>query len=364
MDAEQILAFRLARSGLASRDARNLSAAAACPASDFAHDAALLALAARRDGVTREAFDDAADAGKVLVLAHVIRGAIHAIAPGEFALYGRALLATDDDELGKQLGQQVAKLSKSKRFAPADALDEVAAATKDALARGRKLDKNELHQALRERVSKDLMPWCKGCGSHHVAPMLWRFGGIEAGVRLDSERRYLLGKPGRKPAASKAVERFLHFYGPATAGEFADWTGVARPHAERLWEKADGNLEEVELGKRAAFAAKGDLQQLDSPPSARGVRLIPPGDPYLQPPNRPLLAPDAALKKRLFRPVASPGAVLKDGRLVGLWRAKAKAKKAEFSIEKLGRISRKDVEEEAQRIAALRGAAEAVVVVD
>ena len=55
LDADQVLAFRLARSGLAARDAAGLAAAAACPASDFSRDAALLALAARSDDVTREA---------------------------------------------------------------------------------------------------------------------------------------------------------------------------------------------------------------------------------------------------------------------------------------------------------------------
>jgi len=53
VQAEQILAFRLARSGLAARDATDLAAAAACPASDFTRDAALLALAARHEGLTR-----------------------------------------------------------------------------------------------------------------------------------------------------------------------------------------------------------------------------------------------------------------------------------------------------------------------
>jgi hypothetical protein len=53
VDADQVLAFRLARSGLAVRDGRGLAEAAACPASDFARDAALLALAARAEGVSR-----------------------------------------------------------------------------------------------------------------------------------------------------------------------------------------------------------------------------------------------------------------------------------------------------------------------
>ena len=125
MDADQVLAFRLARSGLVARDAGGLAEAAACPASDFARDAALLALAARTEGLSREAYDGAVDAGD-LVIAHIVRGAIHALAPGDLALYGPALIARDDDELGMQLGRQVRRLAGEKGFRPSEALDEVA----------------------------------------------------------------------------------------------------------------------------------------------------------------------------------------------------------------------------------------------
>jgi hypothetical protein len=54
--------------------------------------------------------------------------------------------------------------------------------------------------------------------------------------------------------------------------------------------------------------------------------------------------------------------VLSDGRLAGLWRVKAKGKKVEITVEKLGRLSRGDLEEQAQRLADLRGAAEAELV--
>lgn len=107
---------------------------------------------------------------------------------------------------------------------------------------------------------------------------------------------------------------------------------------------------------------KEDIGALESPPAAEGIRLIPPGDPYLQKPNRPLLTPETELRRRLFRPVGSPGAVLRDGRLAGLWRVKAKGKKAELTVEKLGRLTRRDLEEEAQRVAELRGASEAALV--
>jgi Winged helix DNA-binding domain len=363
MKAEQVLAFRLARVGLAGRNEGSLAEAVGCPASDFHRDGALLALSARRHGLTREEYDEAVDGGE-LVVAHIVRGAIHALASGDLALYGRALVAGDDDELAAQVGRQFKLLTAEHGIAPTDALAEVTRATKDALRNGRALTRNDLHQELRERVRPELMPWCRGCGSHHVAPMLWRYASVEAGARLDSGRRYVLGRPGRVPQAAEAARRFLRFYGPATAADFADWAGVAKSHAERIWERLEGELVETAVEGRASWLLRGDLPELESPPAAEGIRLIPPGDPYLAKPNRALLAPDAGLRKRLFRPVASPGAILNDGRLAGLWRVKAKGKRAEVSVEKLGRLARAELEPEAERIAALRGAEPALVLED
>jgi Winged helix DNA-binding domain len=345
VDTDQVLAFRLARSGLAVRGARGLAEVAACPASDFARDAALLALAARAEGVSRDAYDRAVDDGD-LVVAHIVRGAIHALAPGDFALYGRPLLARDDRELGAQLGRQVRRLSADNGFAPSEALEEVAAATTKALANGRSLGKNALHEELRARVRPAFMPWCRSCGSHHVAPMLWRYATVKAGVRLDSRRRYRSGKLGRTPAASEAVRRFLGFYGPARPADFADWAGLAKSHAQRLWDQVADDLTDV---PGTGWLAGEDIGALESPPEAQGIRLLPPGDPYLQKPNRALLAPDPGLRKRLFRPVASPGAVLRDGRLAGLWRAKA----GKVTVEKLGPLPRADLDEETERVVEL-----------
>jgi Winged helix DNA-binding domain len=207
VDTDRILAFRLAQSGLAERRARSLTEAVTCPASDFARHAALLAVAARAEDVTREGYDRAVDAGEVVV-AHVVRGAIHALDPRDHALFGAALVASDDDELGAQLGRQVRRLAAEHAFAPTDALAEVTDATRDALAPG-PLDKNALHEAYRSRVRPELMPWCTGCGSHHVAPMLWRYATVAAGVRLDAARRYVLGDPVDPRSPVEAVRRFL-----------------------------------------------------------------------------------------------------------------------------------------------------------
>ena len=302
MDADQVLAFRLARSGLAERRAATLADAAACPASDFARDAALLALAARDETVTRAGYDEAADAGDDLVVAHIVRGAIHALAPDDLALYGRALISSDDDELAAQLGQQVQRLAAEKGFAPSDALDEVAEATKGALRGGRALSKNELHDELRERVRADLLPWCRGCKSHHVAPMLWRYGGVKAGARLDSERRYLLGKPGRSPAAAEAVTRFLHFYGPADPGTSPTGPVSAKPHAKRLWKQVEGDLIR---GRRREAQGLGVERGSERPRIAAGGERRPP-----HPGRRPVPAeaqpPAARPGRRASQAVVSP----------------------------------------------------------
>jgi len=51
-----------------------------------------------------------------------------------------------------------------------------------------------------------------------------------------------------------------------------------------------------------------------------------------------------------------------DGRLTGLWRVKAKGRKAEVTVEALGRLAHGDLEAEAQRVAELRGANAATVI--
>lgn len=360
VEHEQARAFRLARQGLDRRRAISLPAAAACPTSDFQRGSALLALAARAEQVTRDEYDRATDAGE-LVVAPTLRAALHALDPADFSLFGRGLLADDEQQLAQQLGRSVQRLLDETRIGARAALDEVAEATASALADGRALTKDELHEELRGRVRTELLPWCKGCGSHHVAPMLWRFGGVQAGMRCDAQRRYLLGDPGPAPEPSEAARRFLRVYGPATAKDFGAWAGLARAHARELWRQVEAELAEVRVEGERCWLLAEDEPALASPPPARGVRLLPPRDPYLQHPDRAQVAPDPALRNRLFRPVAGPGAVLQDGRLVGLWRVRARGQRTEVDVEELAPIDRPALEAEAERVAQLRGAEGAAI---
>lgn len=356
----QVLAFRVGRQSLDERRALTLAATAGCPAPDFQRGSALLALAARSDGVTREAYDRATEAGE-LVVGPSLRAAVHRLSASDFALYGRALIADDEEELGEQLGRRLKQELGEQGIAPRAALLEVAEATTEALAGRRALTKSELHEALRARVQTRLLPWCEGCASHHVAPMLWRFGGVQAGMRFNSRRRFVLGDPGETPEGAEVARRFLRYYGPSTAKELGAWAGLAEAHARRLWGQLAGELAEVRLGGRRLWLLAADEPALASPPQAAGVRLLPARDPYLQHPDRTALTPDPAVRRRLFRPAGGPGAVLQDGRLAGLWRVRARGRRTEVEVEELERIDREALEREAAGVAELRGSEAALV---
>jgi hypothetical protein len=354
-ERDRVLAFRAARQGLDERQPRSLAEAAACPASDFQRGSALLAIAARTTEITRERYDRATDAGQVAV-GHCLRAAIHATAPADLALFGRALVADQPADLLEQLGEQIKQQLAEQSIDPRDALDEVARASADALSEQGALDRTDLHQELRARVRAELLPWCQGCQSHHVAPMLWRYALVKLGARRDSRRRYLLAEPGRIQPPAEAVRRFLRYYGPATVKEFQDWTRVGQTHARALWQEVEGELLAVRLDGRRAWLLADDREPFESPSDGHGLHLLPAGDPYLQRPNRKLLVPDAELRKRAFRPVASPGVVLQDGHVAGLWRARARGKRLEIDVEQVGRIDRDALQAEAQRVAELRDA--------
>ena len=311
-------------------------------------------MAARAEGVTREAYERAIDERRLFV-GPSLRAAMHALAPTDSAIYGPALIADDDAELAEQLGPTLKRSLAELGIAASDALCEVGDATAAALGGGRPLTKDELHADLRVRVRPELLPWCRGCGTHHVSPMLWRFAGVSVGMRTDSRHRFVIGEPGPWREPAEAARRFLRFYGPVTVNELTAWAGLARAHSRRLWSEIEDELVEVRVEGRRAWLLREDEAALESPPSARGVRLLPPRDPYLQQYDRATLVPDPQLRKRLLRPVASPGAVLQDGRLSGLWRARARGLRTELEVEKLDPINLDDLEAEAAGVSEARG---------
>ncbi|MFG1784394.1 DNA glycosylase AlkZ-like family protein [Rhodococcus oryzae] len=99
-------------------------------------------------------------------------------------------------------------------------------------------------------------------------------------------------------------------------------------------------------------------RDLRSPAEARGVRLLPPRDPYTQMRDRDTIV-DQKHHREVWKTVGEPGAVLADGTIVGIWRPRKSGRTLTLTVttfRSLGTELRKQLHEEADHVAELRGA--------
>jgi hypothetical protein len=352
---EQALAFRVAAHHLHARlpAGSEERAAAVIGLQDFPPGLAPTALAARVEDADPDA----------LAIVYTFRGAAVAVPPEDVPVFTAGLAPPDEAAARTLVGTAVDALDPV--GVPAlDALDRVSAAVADALADG-PLERDDFHQALRERLPKELLWWCRGCQRHHVHPSLWRATGVR-GVLAVAERRGRVTVFGAPPAAravgdpgAELTRRFLHAYGPATHAELAAWGGIAPGHAKALLARIADEVEEIDFDGRPALVLAAD--DFESVPPASGVRLLGPFDPYLDQRDRATLFPDPALRKRARTGIGAPGAVLVDGELAGLWRPAKKGKCLIVTVDPLRRLPRRALEAEASILAPHRGCTAAEV---
>jgi Winged helix DNA-binding domain len=349
----QAVAFRVARHHLAERlGSEGVQAAAVVGLQDTPPGTAALALAARAD-VAPEALDE-------LVLVPSVRGAPLAVAERDLAVFTAGLEPPDEEAAKAVVGNAWKSLD---GIAAMEALDRVSEAVYDSLRDG-PLARDDFHQALRDRLPHELLWWCKGCGSHHVHPSLWRATGIRGVIAIVGRdgRSAVFGLPPEAPAVedpgAELARRFLSAYGPARPRLLAEWAGLATSHATALWERA-GPLVPVDLEGRNAWALAEDEPALAEPARAEGVRLLPNLDPLNVGRDRDLLVPDPAVRKRIWTALGGPGTVLVSGEVTGLWRAAKKGKKLLVTVEPLSDLATATKDElaaEAERIAPFRDA--------
>jgi hypothetical protein len=353
---EQALAYRLAAHNLHERlpAGSERVAAGVIGLQDFPPGLAASALAARVED---------ADMG-ALAIVYTFRGAAVAVPPADVAVFTVGLAPPDETAARALIGTAVETLD-PEGIGAMEALDRVSDAVADALSDG-PLERDDFHQALRERLPRELLWWCRGCQSHHVHPSLWRATGIR-GVLAVAERRgrvTVFGAPpklhGVRTAPAELARRFLHAYGPATHAELAGWAGIAPCHAKALLAAIEKETETVDFaGRRALVLAADDF---GSAPAARGVRLLPPFDPYLDQRDRATLWPDPEVRKRARSGIGAPGALLVEGQFAGLWRPEKKGKRLIVKIEPIRRAARRAaeaLEAEASLVAWYRGCSSA-----
>jgi hypothetical protein len=297
------------------------------------------------------------EARRVIVV-NAMRGAPYLVPRADLAVFTRALVPPDD-ELKAMIGSRNAKEAADAGYTPREALDRIAAAAREGLAEG-PLGRDDFHQAMRERLPEGLLPWCRGCQSHHVRAGFWRALGPEGVTRMDGKARYALAPKARGDldrARAELVRRFLHCFGPATHSQLASWAQTSPKYAKSLFAAIEDELEQVDYEGRKALVLAADLKRLKKPPKATGVRMISGFDPYVSQPDREALVPEAKLRKRMFPAIGRREVILDRGRLAGLWRGRKDGSTLAIEVEWLG--PRAKLGREPAAIAAARGCEQA-----
>jgi hypothetical protein len=124
-------------------------------------------------------------------------------------------------------------------------------------------------------------------------------------------------------ARLELARRFLHLFGPATAGAFARWAGLADPTGAAAFEALGDELLPVRTPIGEAWLLARDEQLIGEEPGPPApARLLPSGDPYFLRwgADREVLVPDPDHRRALWTSRVWPGAVLVEGEIVGTWR--------------------------------------------
>jgi hypothetical protein len=155
------------------------------------------------------------------------------------------------------------------------------------------------------------------------------------------------------PAARRELaRRYLHTFGPTTAGAFAQWAGIARDEGISTFDKLHRSLTPVRTPIGDAWILSRDEPSFAVETSAtHSVRLLPSGDAFylLQGGDRELLVTEPERRRLLWTSRVWPGAVLVDDEIVGTWRRSGN----KLTVHPWWRISQADrdgVESEAESL--------------
>ena len=283
------------------------------------------------------------------------------VRPEDVALLTVGTMPADERALADTVGPQAAKDLKAAGIGLADAVRQLTEAAEDELAAG-PLPLGELSAAMTRRLPEAMSSWCPRCGSRHVREALFRVPRGAGVYRLEPRSGRQPDSEDVEPLRLELVRRFLRGYAPATPADFAGWTGTGPTEARRRWAALARELADV--GGASALAE--DVPRLGRARLPEGVRLLPPGDPYLLARDRATVAPDPAVRALLWPSLAAPGAVLADGELVAAWRARKKGSTLQVTLAPFGGLPRPvlaAVEQEAARLAPHRSCTAATVTV-
>jgi hypothetical protein len=233
------------------------------------------------------------------------------------------------------------------------------------------MPRGEVSTQVSKRVPRSLTYDCRSCGARHIAGNVWQHAGLAGGVEVQSRGRDAMLGPipdaPPRPAANEGITElilvYLRFLGPAGPLEVGKYLGSSTAEMKSVWPV--DQLTEVTVEGRRAWLPTDAVKALKSASPQAGTRFVPPMDPLLQARDRDLLVPDRAQQKEVWRILGNPGALLLDGEIAGVWRAKISGRKrVALTVTAFGSLPaprRKQIEIEAAEVARAREVPEATV---
>jgi hypothetical protein len=342
MHREQTIAFRLNQNNLMKPLPKSqMAQAAGAGVQNTIPGTLALSLGARLKDLTLTDLDVALQKKKTLVEVTGIRGASYVVPSRDYSLFTTAVFSSSEKDL---------RYLKLKGLSPLEAIETLEEATLKILNH-RALSQDEIHEEWRKTLPKKLLSYCRGCGSFHVPYSLvmalglkgiFCFGPLKEGstayVRVDQWLPKGYANRDVEAARRHLIERFLHFYGPATASGFATWAGISTARSLEFWHLLEDELAEISSDHQRQFILKKDLKIYNAASSPKGIILLPPKDAYLNLPDRETVV-DKKRIPQVWKILGNPGVIIHDGEIVGLWKSQKKQKTLCAQFEMFNKIS-------------------------
>ncbi|HYH48969.1 MAG TPA: crosslink repair DNA glycosylase YcaQ family protein [Acidimicrobiia bacterium] len=338
-----------------------------------------------------------------LVYAWTLRGAPHAYRRADIAAIAVATAPLSEADAGKRIFDAMKPL-KAAGIPALDALRTLAGHQR-TIVRSATV-KGEVSSRLTQLVDEPYLRSCKPCNAIHVYENPFRMAALQAALELErgTSPPVLRRITGLKPPMYRrlgveaeprfdVVRNYVRFFGPARIRDAAAYLDAPQADVERQWpadvvevtvegeaapapastSSGRGSSGRGSSGRGSSSSSSGrarrrfvlaeDAEALAEAGAGRGttasasVRLLGPFDPYLQLRDRELLAPEPERRKALWPILGRPGAVVRGGEVLALWRPRTSGKRLRLAVEpwrSLRAADRRTLEEDAERLAAFR----------
>ncbi len=265
---------------LLSESSRSASAAEVvrrlCALQSQEWPSAQLAIHARARGITRADVIQAREVERAFVLTWSLRGTLHLVA-AEDIRWQLALCGAGAIRGARRRYQQLGLTEE---------LRERGLREMEAILGH---DGPLIRSALAERLGARGIP-VEGQAIHHLVRFAALRGLICLGPEIDGDLTYVLlddwlpaGRTIRKPTnpAAELARRYLRAFAPATAEDFARWSGLGKRVIKAAWGAIAGDCVTVAIPDGEAQMLKTQLEQLDAGTPEAVVRFLPRYDNYL-----------------------------------------------------------------------------------